>query len=189
MCTCEIPFFKEIIVMSFTCEFCGARSTEVKTGGGISEKGKKITYKVECEEDMNRDIFKSETAEIIIPELGLTIVSGSLGGVYSTVEGLFVKMLETLRDQNPFMGDSSDTEYTNKFNAFLDKLEKYMHGSHHFTLILDDPLDNCWIANPYHPEKDPKIEEVIYERSEQQNEDLGIQYLLAEEEREKQRIN
>lgn len=134
---------------------------------------------------MNRDIFKSESAEITIPELGLTIVSGSLGGVYSTVEGLFVKMLETLRDQNPFMGDSADTEYTNKFNAFLDKLEKYKQGQDPFTLILDDPMDSCWIANPYHPEIDPKIEITIYERTAQQNEDLGITYLLEEYEREK----
>merc|ERR1712232_70852 len=64
MCTCEIPYFKEIVIMSFSCESCGARSTEVKTGGGVSEKAKKMTFHVDCEEDMNRDIFKSETAEI-----------------------------------------------------------------------------------------------------------------------------
>jgi zinc finger protein len=33
MCTTTIPYFKELIIMSFTCEKCGARSTEVKTGG------------------------------------------------------------------------------------------------------------------------------------------------------------
>jgi len=33
MCQTSIPYFKELIVMSFSCDFCGARSTEVKTGG------------------------------------------------------------------------------------------------------------------------------------------------------------
>lgn len=33
MCTIEIPYFKELIVMSFLCEYCGAHSTEVKPGG------------------------------------------------------------------------------------------------------------------------------------------------------------
>ena len=33
MCTTTIPYFKELIIMSFTCDKCGARSTEVKTGG------------------------------------------------------------------------------------------------------------------------------------------------------------
>ncbi len=69
MCTTSIPYFKEIVVMSFTCEFCGSRSTDVKPGGGISEKGKKITLKVTELKDLERDLYKSETAKLIIPEL------------------------------------------------------------------------------------------------------------------------
>ena len=34
-----IPFFKAIIIMAFVCEICGYKSTEIKQGGGISEKG------------------------------------------------------------------------------------------------------------------------------------------------------
>lgn len=93
MCTCTIPYFKEIIIMAFTCDSCGARSTEVKVGGGIPEKGAKYTVKVEKRDDMDRDVFKSETAEIQIPEIGVTVVSGSLGGVYSTIEGLLEKVI------------------------------------------------------------------------------------------------
>ena len=29
--------------MAFVCDFCGYRNSEIKEGGGISEKGKKIT--------------------------------------------------------------------------------------------------------------------------------------------------
>merc|ERR1711874_481275 len=177
MCTCEIPFFKELIVMSFTCEKCGARSTEVKTGGGISEKGKKITFYVEKPEDMDRDLFKSETAEISINELGLTITNGSLGGIYSTVEGLFAKMIETLRDKNPFVGDSADVDFKTRFENFINKLEKYQEGKEAFTLIIDDPLNNSWLSSPFHPEKDPKVEEVEYYRTEEQNIDFGIDAL------------
>ena len=78
--------------MAFTCEKCRTRSTEVKVGGAISEKATKLTFKVENREHMDRDLFKSETAEIVIPELGVTVTSGSLGGVYSTVEGLIEKV-------------------------------------------------------------------------------------------------
>ena len=92
MCTCSIPYFKEIIIMAFTCDHCGKRSTEVKVGGGIPEKATKYTITVTKREDMDRDIFKSETAEIEIPEIGVTVVSGSLGGIYSTVEGLLEKV-------------------------------------------------------------------------------------------------
>jgi hypothetical protein len=30
MCIANIPFFKEIIIMAFSCEFCGYRNTDVK---------------------------------------------------------------------------------------------------------------------------------------------------------------
>lgn len=185
MCTCEIPFFKEIIVMAFTCDKCGARSSEVKTGGGVSDLGKKMTFYVDGVEDMNRDIFKSETAEVSINELGLTITQGSLGGLYSTVEGLFAKMIETLRGNNPFMGDSADKDFVNRFEGFIDKLEKYQDGKEKFTLIVDDPMNNCWIANPNHPNEDPKVVVVEYERTEEQNIEFGVNFLI-EMERERE---
>ena len=33
MCIIEIPYFKELIIMSTSCLICGAHSTETKTGG------------------------------------------------------------------------------------------------------------------------------------------------------------
>lgn len=92
MCTCSIPYFKEIIVIAFTCEYCLHRETEVKTGGGIPEKGRVYTINVKTIDDLNRDLFKSETAEIEIPEIGCVVVSGSLGGILSTVEGVLEKV-------------------------------------------------------------------------------------------------
>mgnify|MGYP002628597189 CR=1 FL=1 len=46
MCIVSIPFFKELIIMAFTCEHCGVKTSEVKTGGAIGDKGKKITLLV-----------------------------------------------------------------------------------------------------------------------------------------------
>ena len=42
MCIATIPFFKEIIIMAYSCEHCGHKSTEIKQGGGISDKATKI---------------------------------------------------------------------------------------------------------------------------------------------------
>lgn len=33
MCTISVPYFKELIIMAFSCEKCGAKSREVKVGG------------------------------------------------------------------------------------------------------------------------------------------------------------
>lgn len=44
--------------MSTNCDRCGYRDNEVKSGAAISEKGKRITLKVEDREDLSRDILK-----------------------------------------------------------------------------------------------------------------------------------
>ena len=65
---------------------------------------------------------------------------GSLGGIYTTVEGLITKIYDKLEEANPFAaGDSSLDE---KFRQFLDKLMELKSGKAKFTIILDDPLSN-----------------------------------------------
>lgn len=54
----EIPFFKEVIIMATDCEGCGHRTNEVKSGGGIEPKGKKVTLKVKNKIDLSRDVLK-----------------------------------------------------------------------------------------------------------------------------------
>ena len=45
----KIPFFKEVIVMSFECPHCGYRNNEIQPGAMIQEKGIKIQVKIEGE--------------------------------------------------------------------------------------------------------------------------------------------
>jgi len=59
----DIPHFKEMIIMSTVCDHCGYKSNEVKAGGPVSEKGKRIILKIEDSEDMSRDILKVRTKQ------------------------------------------------------------------------------------------------------------------------------
>lgn len=94
--------------MAFNCELCGYRNTEIKHGGGISEKATRIVFKVEKAEDMNRDVFKSDSCILAIPEVDFAMAPGTLGSVYTTVEGLLVKIIDNLKECNPFgVGDSA----------------------------------------------------------------------------------
>jgi zinc finger protein len=49
---------QDILIMSTNCDRCGYRDNEVKSGSAISDKGKRITLKVEDSEDLSRDILK-----------------------------------------------------------------------------------------------------------------------------------
>ena len=172
MCIATIPFFKEIIIMAFSCDRCGMKSTEIKQGGGISPIATKIVFDCKSAEDLNRDVYKSDTCMLSVPEIDLELQPGTLGGVYTTVEGLIDKIRSHLSDTNPFgAGDSVTNE---KFLAFLAKMDELKAGQRPFTLVLDDPLSNCFIYNPTAPADDPQIHVTTYERTWEQNEDLGI---------------
>ena len=54
----DIPYFKDVIIMSSTCDACGYKSNEVKTGGAIAAKGRRVTLNVTETEDLSRDILK-----------------------------------------------------------------------------------------------------------------------------------
>jgi len=59
--------------MATVCDNCGNKTSEVKSGGGISEKGRRIVLTIGEEHtfDMARDVLKSETCALEIPELDL----------------------------------------------------------------------------------------------------------------------
>lgn len=139
--------------MAFSCEFCGYRNTEIKQGGGISDMATRIVFKIEKAEDLNRDVFKSDTCLVAIPEVDFVMSPGSLGSMYTTIEGLLENIITNLNDNNPFgIGDSSEDS---KYLAFLERLRGLKEFKHKFTLVLDDALSNCFIYNPIAPEADP----------------------------------
>jgi zinc finger protein len=121
---------------------------------------------------MNRDVYKSDTCVMAIPELDFAMAPGSMGGLYTTVEGLLDKVITNLTDNNPFgVGDSKTND---DYLKFLDKLGELKEFKKPFTIVLDDALSNCFIYNPFAPEPDPQIEVTVYERTWEQNEELGL---------------
>jgi len=44
--------------MATTCDLCGYRNSELKAGGEIPAKGKKITLRVQNAKDLTRDVIK-----------------------------------------------------------------------------------------------------------------------------------
>ena len=73
--------------MATVCDNCGQKSDEVKSGVGIEPKGVKYTCRVQNVFDLNRDVLKSETCSLAIPELEVELEHGSLGGRFTTIEG------------------------------------------------------------------------------------------------------
>ncbi|PWN18985.1 putative ZPR1-protein binds to translation elongation factor eEF-1 [Microstroma glucosiphilum] len=176
----NIPYFKDVIIMSTNCDFCGYRDNEVKSGTAISERGRKLTLKVEDAEDLTRDILKSESAGFSIPEIDLNLSPGTLGGRFTTLEGLLQQVYDELSERVLMRGDSSSN--STAFEGFLGKLKAVMSGEAcPFTVILDDPLASSYLQNPYAPDVDEQLTIEDYDRTWEQNEDLGLNDINVEE--------
>lgn len=177
----NIPHFKEVIIMATNCDSCGHRTNEVKSGGATEELGTKITLHVTDASDMTRDVLKSETCAVLIPELEFELGMAALGGKFTTLEGLLKDIKGLTVDRNPFIsGDSSVSDKVQKLNEFGAKLEKIIAGEMDVHIILDDPAGNSYLQNVYAPEPDPEMKTEKYTRTFEQNEDLGLNDMKTE---------
>nr|CAG4645548.1 EOG090X06TU [Lynceus sp. MCZ IZ 141354] len=178
----NIPFFKEAIIMATTCDACGHRTNEVKSGSGIADKGTRIQLNITDPSDLSRDVLKSETCSFSIPDLDFEMGAGTLGGRFTTLEGLLTAMREQILDFNPlFSGDSADSNIKSKFAELGHQLSEIAAGNTmNVTVVLDDPAGNSYLQNVYAPDPDPNMEIVHYERNFDQNEELGLNDLKVE---------
>jgi zinc finger protein len=183
----EIPHFKQVVIMSTVCDHCGYRSNEVKTGGEVPEKGKKITLKVEGPKDLARDILKSESCALECPELSLSVNPGTLGGRFTTVEGLLTQVRDDLHqqifdvgDETGTGGDSLPAEAKQTWKSFFDGLNDAIKGERKFTVVLKDPLASSYVQNLCLPGNDPQIEMEEYERTAEEEEELGLSDMKTE---------
>lgn len=178
----DIPFFKEVVIMATNCDVCGHRESEVKGGCGIEDLGQRITLHLTDVKDLSRDILKSDTCGVRIPELELELVEGTLGGKFTTVEGLLTQIKEQLEGKNPFIaGDSSQGGIRAKVKEFCSRLDKVITGETlDVHLILDDPAGNSHMQNIYAPDDDPEMKIERYTRSFEQNEVLGLNDMKTE---------
>lgn len=192
----DIPHFKQVVLMSTVCDACGYKSNDVKTGGAIPEKGVRISLRVKNNVDLARDILKSESCALECPELQLAVNPGTLGGRFTTVEGLLTQVRDDLRNQifqadgggggagtNPGEGgDSLQPEEKTRWTAFFAGLDAAIRGEREFTIVLADPLASSYVQSmaedPRQPDDQMTIEE--YTRTEEEEEDLGLADMKVE---------
>ena len=172
----SIPHFKECILMCVSCENCGYKCNEIKSygNGSIPSMGTKLTLFINSVQDLKRDVIKSDTCSIQLPDLDIELVHGrSIASSYTTIEGLLRNIYDQLYQHNPFhTGDSSSLSVSTLthtttltttsttpggssstrstyYMSILDKLQEIANGNQEYmpcTLILMDPLGNSCIG-------------------------------------------
>ncbi|VDL76359.1 unnamed protein product [Nippostrongylus brasiliensis] len=177
----DIPYFQTVIIMAMTCDACGHKTNEVKSGGAIKDHGCRLSLKVSEDLDLARDVLKSDTCSMEIPELDLEVGPGALCSRFTTVEGLLTATRDQLSTQSSFfMGDSASTGERSQIEKFLDQFDEILSLKKGITLVLDDPAGNSYIQSLNAPMEDPRLQKQFYERTFEQNDELGLNDMKVE---------
>ncbi|KAH1006148.1 hypothetical protein HUJ05_006914 [Dendroctonus ponderosae] len=179
----DIPHFKEVVIMATSCDACGIRTNEVKSGAGVEPQGVHIEVEVRRKEDLTRDVLKSDTCDLEIPQLELTVGPHALGGRFTTIEGLITAMKDQLNDPatSHIFGDSKQDKTKQQFEQFLSKLDDILENKVVATVVLDDPCGNSYIQSMKDgDETDDQLKITHYERTFEQNEELGLNDMHTE---------
>ncbi|XP_034838937.1 zinc finger protein ZPR1 isoform X1 [Maniola hyperantus] len=176
-----IPHFKDVVIMATVCDACGHRTNEVKSGGGIEDKGVRFEVRVASRDDFSRDILKSETCSMSIPELDLEVGGKALGGRFTTAEGLIRASVEQLKCAPALTGDAPGLA-KERLEQFTEKLEEVLESKRAITIILDDPAGNSYVQNLNDdPDQyDDALKVTRYERTYEQNDELGLNDMKTE---------
>lgn len=177
----NIPYFKEVFIFAVVCTSCGYRTNDVKTGGEIPDRGHRIWLEVKEPSDLHRDILKSETCLVRIPECQVEVQPGTMGGRFTTVEGLLTQIRNDLHGSIFDMGDAdgsgSDSmpdEKRKTWQKFFAQLDKAINAEITYTILFEDPMASSYVQSCHAPDPDPQITIEMYDRTVDEEEELGL---------------
>lgn len=169
----KIPHYKDVVLMSFECEHCGYQNNEIQSGGKIAEKGVKITLQVVTQQDLNRQVVKSDYTSVHIPHLDFEIPAQSQKGEVTTIEGIIDRSIRALeQDQSRRREEFPDT--ADEIDLFISKLHALKIVEEPFAIIFQDISGNSHVENPKAPLKDSQCNITYFKRTKEQNCMLGI---------------
>lgn len=194
-----IPHFGCAEIVSYACDECGYAYRKVRTGLGFpssdenavgesfSSRGKVITLNVCDVEDLKREVVKSDSCTLIVPELELEVEERD--GAYTTVDGLVTGTAQRLRFVKccsweggvgaEHISGSKFEDFFKRSSALVEKALAAPRGSKTavFTVVLKDPMGASFISPREGRNADD--EDIVltikeYDRTQQEDEDVGI---------------
>lgn len=94
-------------------------------------------------------------------------------------DDLHAQVFDTV-SQDAAGGDSMAVERKSKWFEFFTSLELATKGGMKFTVVLRDPLAGSYVQSLCAPNPDPQIHSEEYERTEEEEDDLGLRDIKTE---------
>ncbi|PHH73856.1 hypothetical protein CDD80_3529 [Ophiocordyceps camponoti-rufipedis] len=166
-----IPYFRQVVIMSFSCEHCHAQNNEIQAAGSVQPQGVHYELRLTSLADFNRQVVKSDTATVKFIELDLEMPPGR--GQLTNVEGLLTTIITDLEPGQPTRKEQTP-EIHDKIAHIISKGHAMLAGTAFpFRLSIDDPTGNSFIS-PDLKDGIGKWQKREYPRSADQNAALGL---------------
>ena len=175
--------FSQLELFNVCCGGCVLLITEMV----IIVEGSVYTVRILSRSDLDRQIVRSPTCDIVIPEYELSLPATARGRL-TTVEGLIRDVVSDLSIDQPLRRRQNEGGYA-KIQTLIDKLSEILNDDEGapfkitahkdnesfpaFTIQLDDPAGNSWIEF-VGSMADPKWNMTTYPRTHQHNVALGL---------------
>ncbi len=131
------------------CLLACNRNNEVSFTGTFGEQGVKYTLTIAKgdQQALSRQVVKSDSAVITVPELEFEIPAATQKGSITTVEGLLMDAASNIRLLQEERR-AADPTTAKLIDDFLAKLDSCQQGERNFTVIVDDPAGNSYVESP-----------------------------------------
>lgn len=91
----KIPFFKEVMLLSFECPHCLHKTNELEPMNQLQSSGVRFELKVRAQQDLDRMIVIQQKSSFRIPDIDFE--AGKMrSGQVSTIQGLLQEFIEDL---------------------------------------------------------------------------------------------
>ncbi len=138
----EIPHFGKVLETTIQCGKCGFKHSDI-----ISLEHNdpaKYTLKI-SEETLSTRVVRSQSATVIIPEIGVKVEPGPKSEGYVTnVEGILTRFEGAVKKAMHLFNDNESQE--NAKNT-LAEIHKLINGENTATLIINDPFGQSNIVS------------------------------------------
>ncbi|KAI4465911.1 zinc finger protein zpr1 [Holotrichia oblita] len=171
----KIPYYKEVIIMSFSCDKCGYKNNEIQpddmSGNSYIENLNAPQKDPKC---LIQNYVRTTEQNHILGIFDREEISTGEGILHPTAEDEFpIENLENWGFQ--------DSEKKIKLEKFVEKFDEILQGNKIVTVILDDPAGNSYIQSLRDDnEPDDRLKIMHYERNFEQNEELGLNDMKVE---------
>ncbi|KAI6120466.1 ZPR1 zinc-finger domain-containing protein [Pisolithus croceorrhizus] len=93
-----IPYFREVVVVSFWHEYCSAVNNEIQSASTLTDTGIQYTLNILRRADLDRRIIRPEACTVEVPDFELQLPAQ---GQLTTVEGLLRDITSDLSSDQP----------------------------------------------------------------------------------------